>query len=255
MSYNHLRLTLREGCAELELDRPDKLNALLPETLLEISRAIDEVSVRSDIKCLVLSGRGEHFCAGMDVGARLEGKDTKRDWVEKRNSIVALNKLNEAPLVTICRMQGYVVGAGLLLAAACRLRYATPDTTFYIPELDLGIPFSLGGVAVLSRTLGVTRVAEMVLTCSKIKADSELVNGFVTRVLAPDQIGAHVEGVVRSLVARPNSLLLPTLSTLREAERALLPDAASDLFTMMYVNVEPEASEVRTRYSKKFKRG
>ena len=251
-TFQHIKLTMQGGRADIELCRPGKRNALLPSMLAEISQAVDIASRRSEIKCLVISGRGDHFCAGMDVTARLEGKDTKADWLSKRDSIAALNKLSDAPAVTICRLDGYVVGAGILIAAACKLRYATPETRFYVPELNMGIPFSLGAVAALSRYLGITRVAEMVLTCNKIEAASEYMAGFVTRVIDRDHIDAHIGETAESIASRPNVLLLSTLSTLREAERALIPDAASDLFTMLFANMERESGAVRDNYGKRF---
>ncbi len=251
-TFQYVVVSMESGFARVELNRPEKRNALLPEMLFELGEAVAIVSRRSDIKCVIISGRGSHFCAGMDVSARPIGEDTKHDWVNKRESLVTLSKIADAPVVTVCKLDGFVVGAGLLIAAACKLRYATPDATFYVPELDMGIPFSLGGIAILSRYIGTTRTAEMVLTCNRIVADSPFMNGFVTRVVARDDIDRFVDDAAGAIAKRPNALLLATLSTLREAERALLPDAASDLFTMLFANVEEEASSLRRRYSMRF---
>jgi hypothetical protein len=93
----------------------------------------------------------------------------------------------------------------------------------------------------------------MVLTCNKITAESHYMGDFVTRVLQSDAIGNFVDDIARSFAARPNALLLASLTTIREAEKALLPDAASDLFTMLYVGREDETKAVREKYSKRFK--
>lgn len=253
MNYQYIKLSVHPGQAEILLNRPEKYNALRLEMCEEIAHAVEAVAVRSDIKAVVIHGAGKNFCAGFDVASEAGPGDTKGAWVTSRRMQAAFGRISDAPIVKICKLDGYVVGAGFLLAAVCNLRYATPETIFYVPELDMGIPFSLGGVACIARYIGITRTSEMVLTCNKVTAASPYMSDFVTRVVEREALGDIVDGIARSITARPNSLLLATLSTLREAEKALLPDAASDLFTMLFVDCEAEAKSVREQYSKKFK--
>jgi hypothetical protein len=77
--------------------------------------------------------------------------------------------------------------------------------------------------------------------------------GFVTRILDEEKLMPFVKEIVADVVKRPSSLLLSSLSTIREAERGLMPNPASDLFTMLFVDVEDEAKTVRSQYSKRFK--
>lgn len=240
--------------ADIILNRPEKFNALTVEMCVALAETAERLAADPAIKCIVFSGAGRNFCAGFDVSLDSGAEATKAGWLASKRMQSAFARLHDLPVVTICQLHGYVVGAGLLLAAMCNLRYATPETTFYIPELDMGIPFSLGGVATLARYIGTTRTAEMVLTCNKITADDPCMQDLVTRVLPAEQIAGFVDGIAGDLGGRPDSLLLASLSTLREAERALLPPPASDLFTMLYVDVEADAKAVREAYSQRFRR-
>ena len=251
--YQYIKVEEAIGWANIKLDRAKKYNALRPQMCEEIAQAAESLAARSDIKCIVISGEGKHFCAGYDVATELEANDSKAIWVANRRIQDAFARLNALPVVTICALQGYVIGAGMLLAAVCNLRYATADATFYIPELDMGIPFSLGGVATIARYIGITRTTELVLTCNRITADSSYMDGFVTRVVESDQLMNHVGKIAKGIAERPNSLILSSLSTIREAERGLMPNPASDLFTMLFVDMEEEAKSVREGYSKRFK--
>lgn len=253
MTYQHILVNVSEGRVDIQLNRPAKFNALLPEMCEEMASAAEHWAARPDIKCIVFSGEGKHFSAGFDVTSEQTARDTKSIWLANRRVQNAFSRIGELPVVTVCALRGYVVGAGFLLAAVCNLRYATPDTIFYVPELDMGIPFSLGGVATIARYIGITRTSEMVLTCNKVNASSPYMESFVTRVLDEEKLMPFVDQIVADIVKRPSSLLLSSLSTIREAERGLMPNPASDLFTMLFVDVEEEAKTVRTDYSKRFK--
>lgn len=253
MSYKHILVNVAGGRVDICLNRPAKYNALLPEMCEEMAAAAEELAARPEIKCIVFSGEGKNFSAGFDVASEKSATDTKSVWLANKRMQNAFSRINDLPVVTICALKGYVVGAGFLLAAVCNLRYATPNTIFYVPELDMGIPFSLGGVATIARYIGITRTTEMVLTCNKVTASSPYMESFVTRVLEEDELKTFVDQIVAGIVTRPSSLLLSSLSTIREAERGLMPNPASDLFTMLFVDVEEEAKTVRVNYSKRFK--
>jgi enoyl-CoA hydratase/carnithine racemase len=252
MNTENILVKIDGARADIILNRPDKYNALTVEMCSALADTAEKLAADPAIKCIVFSGAGRNFCAGFDVALDTGADSTKMAWLSSKSVQTAFARLHDLPVVTICQLHGYVVGAGLLLAAVCNLRYATPDTIFYIPELDMGIPFSLGGVATLARYIGTTRTTEMVLTCNKVTASHPHMQELVTQVLPPEEISEFVDTITTELCNRPASLLLASLSTLREAERALLPPPASDLFTMLYVDVEQDAKSVRNAYSQRF---
>lgn len=141
----------------------------------------------------------------------------------------------------------------MLLAAACELRYAAPDTTFYIPELDMGVPFSLGGVSLVVCYIGLTRAADMILNGTKMDAVTALAAGLVTEVVADGEPAARVDTIARRVAARPAALLLASLVSLGEAARDLVPADTIDLATMQFAADDPEAAAVGEAYARRFR--
>ena len=112
----YIKVTENAGWAEIRLNRPAKLNALRVDMCQEIADTAERLAQRPDIKCLVFSGEGPHFSAGYDVATEHATSDPKDMWLSNRSVQTAFARLNDLPVVTICAMQGYVVGAGMLLA-------------------------------------------------------------------------------------------------------------------------------------------
>lgn len=253
MTFTDIEVVEHKGWGEIVLNRPAKMNAMRPETCFELLAAAQELSSRVDIKCVVFRAKGNNFSGGYDVTTELDSSNTKALWHANRKVQNAFAELSQLPAVLVCELKGYVVGLAIILAAVCDLRYATKDTVFYVPELDMGIPFSLGGVATLARYTGITAMADLVLNCPKRSAADPRFSTFITELVDKGKIGKHVNEVARRLGERPNSLILSSLTTIREAGLSLMPPPASDLFTMLYVDREEEAKSIRTEYSKRFK--
>lgn len=254
MNTNYIKTINHKTWAEIIIDRPKKYNALHPNMFLSITEKAKALASQQSIRCIVIRSVGEHFSAGFDVAWKMPHTDTKAMWTANRSVQAAVEELTSLPVVLVCELRGYVVGAGLLLAAVCNLRYAEPDAIFYIPELDMGIPYSLGGVATTARYLGITRTADLVLNCCKIKASDVKMTQFVTEIIESNKLTKYTNSIAERLGKRPNSLIISSISTIREAERALLAPPASDLFTMLYVDQEREAKGVRSAYSKKYRK-
>ncbi|GAA4287631.1 enoyl-CoA hydratase/isomerase family protein [Georgenia daeguensis] len=251
--YENLRVSLAGGVLTIELHRPGRLNALSADLLEELGRAV-ALAYHDDARVLVLRGAGRSFCAGYDVTA-ITAEGTFRDrWLANSRLAAVVRAIEEAPVVRVAQLHGHVVGAGLILATLCELRYAAPDTRFSVPELDLGIPFSYGGISRLARYVGLTRAADMVLTCTPLAADQALAAGLVTEVVEATELGARVGAVAERLAARPPVLVAQTLVGLHEAARDLLPADTVDLPQMFLAQDDPEARAVNERYLERFRR-
>lgn len=239
--------------AEIIVDRPQKMNALTPQMCLDIADRAEEISRRNDVRCMVFRTVGPNFSAGFDLATELDDLAAKKQWMLNRSIQKAFERVRDLPVATICELKGMVVGLGLIFAASCDLRYATEDAVAYVPELDLGVPFSLGANALLARHIGLATVAELVLTCNRIPMSDPRMSGFLSNIVPGDRIAAYVDDVAKRIGGHAQSVVLSSVTTIREAARSLLPDPASDLFTMMYTGVEPEATEVRARYARRFR--
>lgn len=246
--HPHIRARLAQGVATIELANPARLNALSFPMADALEELVRDVAWRPETKVLVLSGEGRSFCAGYDVTTERRGGSPRISLAEASHIKNALDTLGAAPVVRIARLHGHVVGAGLALAQQCHLRYAARGTRFMVPELDLGIPFLLGGMSLLMRDVGPVRAADMILNCTPLAAEHPDASRLVTEVLEPEALDARVLAVAERLAARPEALLLASTIGLDRAASDLLPPAPSDLFAGMVARADPEALRVSADY-------
>jgi enoyl-CoA hydratase/carnithine racemase len=152
---------LRGDIALIRLDRPDKRNAINDPLIVAIRDFFR--APPKEAKVVVLHGAGEHFCAGLDLSeltarTAIETMRHSQLWHE------AFQHVQFGGLPVVAAMHGAVIGGGLELAAACHVRVAEPDCFYALPEGQRGI-FVGGGASVrVSRLIGASRMAEMMLT-------------------------------------------------------------------------------------------
>ena len=115
-------------------------------------------------------------------------------------AVSALQNLNA---ITLGAAHGHAIGGGFLLFAACDLRVAANDTVFSIPEVDLGVPLTWGGVPLLVRELGASRARELIVTCRRFGTDVLLPNGFLYQTFDPQSFDESVDNLARELSQKP----------------------------------------------------
>ncbi len=209
MTYETLTLEADGSIARIWLDRPEKLNALNARALEEIVAVFDELQRSFATPVVVLGGRGRAFSAGADRGdppgrlARGSGASAReRRWTAQLGRR-ALEAIERAEAITIARLHGHVVGGGIVLALACDLRVAAVGTSFWIPEVDLGIPLTWGAVPRLAREVGPAKAKELILLCDRFDAATAREIGVVNRVVAEEALDAEVDAWARRLAAKP----------------------------------------------------
>lgn len=216
--FNTLELELTTPVARLTLARPERLNALSPETLAELAAASGQLTA-SDVKVVIVAGQGRAFCAGYDLAAVDGPPDSARVDLGRRMA----EAISGIQALTIAAIHGHCVGGGLVLAAACDIRVATEGTRFRIPEVDLGIPLAWGGIPRLVRELGPALTKELVLTCRPFTASEAHAMRFVNRVTPDSELTAEVEALAASLATKPALLIRHT----KRLVDALVEDAYS----------------------------
>ena len=252
LSLETVEARLEAGIVHVRLNRPDKRNAVNAQLLHDLVQAVQELAYRPEARVLWLSGAGPSFCAGYDV-SQTANADTRSQWIASEEMAKAFAQIEAAPVVRIAQVQGHAAGAGLVLATLCELRYATPDAVFVVPELDFGIPFSMGGTNRLTRYIGVTRTADMVLNARRITGAQALAYGLVTDVVAPEELAAHVQAIAEKLARRPSVLMMNTQVSLREAAFAHTPEGKNDLAALFLSRQDPACQEVSAQYAQQFR--
>ena len=159
----------KEPIVTITIDRPLFLNTLTHELILKLTETITDWSARKDIRIIILTGNGDKaFVGGVDVRAMM---DLDPEGAEK--FITDLHRcflaIRQAEPIVIASINGFALGGGLEMAAACDLRIASDTARFGMPEVRVGIP-SVIEAAILPRLIGHSRAAELVYSGEMIDA-------------------------------------------------------------------------------------
>jgi enoyl-CoA hydratase/carnithine racemase len=203
-------LTAVDGSVgRLTLNRPEKLNPLSPQTLAELAAAARWFDEQSDVKVVIVRGAGRAFSAGADLSTFGGPQEVGIREAADRGRRMA-DALEQMRALSIAAIQGWCVGGGVVLAAACDLRVASEDARFSIPEVDLGLPLAWGGIPRLVREIGPALTRELVLTCRPFDAAEAKAAGFLNRVVPADALDATVEELAGSLAAKASHAIFST---------------------------------------------
>lgn len=249
--FSTIELTVGGEIAEIALNRPEKLNPLSTETLLELSAAAAALGAQQGVKVVIVCGRGRAFSAGADVSA-FAGADP--DAPTRRAAADAGRRMAEAiegiDALTIARIHGHCVGGGLVLAAACDLRVAGEGTRFAIPEVDLGIPLAWGGIPRLVREIGPAMTRELVLTCRAFDAREARALGFLNRVVPDASLEREVDELAATLARKSAYTLLATKRAVAAAAEALVSTRGSwsDADTLLTAIADPQSRQAAASY-------
>jgi enoyl-CoA hydratase/carnithine racemase len=161
-SNEELVLVRIEGAvAHLILNRPAKRNALSDALIARLHRAFLELP--ASIRAVVLSGRGAHFCAGLDL-SELSERSAAEGILHSRSWHQAFDAIQSGRVPVVVALHGAVVGGGLELASAAHIRVADSSAFFALPEGTRGLFVGGGGSSRIPRLIGVARMSDMMLT-------------------------------------------------------------------------------------------
>jgi enoyl-CoA hydratase/carnithine racemase len=211
--------------AHLVFDNARRLNVLNPSALHDLTATFHALSAEEDLRVVVFSGAGGRaFIGGADIH-HMAGMRTSEDG---RAFITMVHKLcqsiRDCPVPVICRLEGYTLGAGLEVAAACDLRIATDTAHFGMPEVKVGVP-SVVEAALLPRLIGWGRTSWMLLTAENIDSRKAEAWGMVEEVVETAKIDAAVERCVHSIVDATPLAVRAQKRLMRRWERLPLDEA------------------------------
>jgi enoyl-CoA hydratase/carnithine racemase len=152
----------------LRLNRPEKRNAVNDGLIAAIDRAF--TGLDPELRCIVISGEGQHFCAGLDL-SELSERTVYEGVLHSRNWHATLEKVQFAPVPVIAVLHGATIGGGLEIAAAAHIRVAERNAYYGLPEGQRGIFVGGGGSMRLPRLIGTARMTDMMLTGRVFDAD------------------------------------------------------------------------------------
>jgi enoyl-CoA hydratase len=196
------------GVAVVTIDNPAKLNTLNTPVMTDLIAAVERLGADDALRAVVLRGAGERaFIGGADINemAGLDPGSARAFITLVHRSCDVFRRL---PVPAIARVQGYVFGAGVEVAAACDMRVASTDARFGMPEVRLGVP-SVVEAALLPQLIGWGRTRQWLLTGDMIDAATAQSWGLVEEVVSPQQLDSAVEQLLESiLVSGPRAVRL-----------------------------------------------
>src|SRR5664279_3677985 len=145
----------------VRLARPAKRNAINDTLVAQIHTAF--VNLPDETRAVVLSGEGEHFCAGLDL-SELSERSVAEGVIHSRSWHAAFEQIQFGRVPVVVVLHGAVVGGGLELASACHIRVAEASAFYGLPEGQRGLFVGGGGSARIPRLIGVARMTDMMLT-------------------------------------------------------------------------------------------
>jgi enoyl-CoA hydratase/carnithine racemase len=183
-TFENVTYEVRAGRAEITIDRPEVLNAVDGETLIELNTALEAAHDDPAVYVIVLTGKGRGFCAGGDIsggyGHTEGGKFAYRQHLAKAQNVVRTLRTGEKP--SVAAVNGPAVGAGCDFALACDLRVIDEEAYLREQYVNIGLIPGAGGGYLLPRLVGEAKAREYILTGRDITAAAADEMGLIVEV-------------------------------------------------------------------------
>lgn len=185
-----LQITVGGPVLHVRLNRPKKRNAISDPLIQQLHTAF--VNLPEGVRAAVISGEGDHFCAGLDLSELVERDIGSAVW-HSRMWHAAFDAIQFGKIPVVAVLHGAVVGGGLELASSCHIRVAEPSTYFGLPEGQRGIFVGGGGSARIPRLMGVARMTDLMMTGRVFDAEEGVQSGLVNYLVG------EAEGLARGI--------------------------------------------------------
>ena len=193
--YSCFDIRIKDHVCNMVLNRPNELNTMTRDFWVELGDALEEINRDSDIRVVILSSTGKHFCAGMDLSAFSNGVDDIPDDKKADHARVGevlyrtakelqgyISRLEEIRVPVIAAVHGGVIGGALDLITACDMRFASNDAFFCIQEINIGMAADVGTLQRLPKIIPDSKMREMAYTGRRMLADEAKDSGLVGEI-------------------------------------------------------------------------
>lgn len=208
MEFHDILYAKEEGIATITLNRPQALNALTQRMQYEWIKAIEDAKYDEEVRVLVVTGAGRAFCSGRDMrsenapeSAALSPFEMSRHMRENIHGLALT--LAELDKPYIGSINGPAVGGGMDFASMCDIRIASEKAKFSMAYVRLGMPPAGGGGYFLPRIVGIAKACELIWTGRMIDAEEALRIGYVSKVVAHDELEAATKELATKLAKGP----------------------------------------------------
>ena len=191
--FSCFKLDVKNHVGNLVLSRPDELNTMSRDFWVELGEVLDVINRDSDIRVVVMSSTGKHFCAGMDLNAFTNGVDNipddkKPDHARIGEAVYRVAKelqeyistLEKIRVPVIAAIHGGCIGGAVDMVTACDIRLASDDAFFCIQEINIGMAADVGTLQRLPKIIPDSKMREMAYTGRRMYAEEAKEAGLVS---------------------------------------------------------------------------
>src|SRR5213082_3762646 len=207
----HVMVHVHDGVGLIQLNRPEKMNAIGALTRQQLGEAIKQAERDDAIRVVVLTGSGRAFCSGADVTEMAPGAGmrTPEDVgnVLRNEYMPMLMRLRTMPKPVIAAMNGPAVGIGASFALACDIRIATPEAYLMEAFVNIGLAPDGGVSWLLPRLVGTGVAYEMFFTGKQLSAADAHRLGVINRIVPAEKLEAEVRELAAQLAAQPKQAM------------------------------------------------
>ena len=189
---DELLCSIDQRVATITLNRPEKRNALSDNLTPALRRVLLDLETNNDVGCIVITGAGNAFCAGGDIGGMADNKnkesgaqqtmqDRVRTLIHKQETLTMRLFNHSKP--TIAALPGVAAGAGFCIALACDMRIAAASTFVTTAYRNIGFSGDYGGSWLLNQLVGPSKTKELFFTGRRIQSAEALALGIFNQVI------------------------------------------------------------------------
>lgn len=247
---NAILLHRLEGVLHIQLNRPDKRNAVNDEMFDELVETAEAARDDSELAAIVVSGAGRSFCAGLDFAMHRtfvsEGAGGQRPYADPDDANSTgqrvpgrgqriVKALRDAQAIVIAAVHGHAIGAGFQIALGADIRIVTPDVQLGSAEIDFGMTVDMGASQLLPRLVGAGCATDMLVTGRRISGAQALSWGLASR-LSDDPL-AEALGLAHEISQRSRHAVVQTKRLVRLAETETVNEGMREELSVMAKNV------------------
>ena len=230
--YESFNLEIEDNIANIILSRPEQLNSMSRKFWVELPEILEEVNRNSEIRVLIISSTGKHFCAGMDLSAFDNGvanipKEKRPDNARIGEALYRsakelqeyISKLEKIRVPVITAIQGGCIGGAVDLVTACDIRLATTDAFFCIQEINIGMAADVGTLQRLPRIIPDSKMRELAYTGRRMLADEAKASGLVSDVYNSQEEMVNAAKEMANEIAKKSPIAIYGLKALMNYSR------------------------------------
>jgi len=227
--FRFIETEISENICTIYFNRPDKKNAYTPSMGDEIVAALNDAMKNPDVRVVILTGRGDTYCAGIDMDyfkAYMAGESKEGPRLGEEHFVNGWPlELVNYPKPLIAAINGSAYGVGVTMTLGCDVRYCADDATLGLNFTALGVLPGLGSTHHLPQLVGVAKAMELVLSAAKIPAREAYEIGLVQKLFPASAVYPAARALALEMAKRKPEVLAAAKKALRAGAQSNLEQA------------------------------